>query len=108
MQLLTPSVFARIRQKGCSALPLRRSEALAKTEAGKSHMQGRATASQSTLPEPRPLDIRIVMAGLAFILRVLPLVFEGPTPAFCPLQSIEFIGYSACLICGVAPRSTLS
>ena len=57
-----------------------------KPRPGQSHMQGRATASQSTLPEPRPLDIRIVMAGLAFILRVLPPVFEGPTPGFSALS----------------------
>jgi hypothetical protein len=42
-------------------------------------------------------DIRIVIAGLRFKLRVLPLVFW-------PLQPIDFIGYSARLICGVAPR----
>jgi hypothetical protein len=44
-------------------------------------------------------DIRIVMAGLRFILRVLPLVFW-------PLQTIDFIGYSACLICGVGLRAS--
>jgi hypothetical protein len=42
------------------------------------------------------------MAGLRFIERIpTPGVFEGPTPGFLPLQAIEVVGYSACLICGV-------
>ena len=39
-------------------------------------------------------DIRIVDGSSRFILRVLPL-------AFLPLQTIDFIGYSGCLICGM-------
>jgi hypothetical protein len=44
--------------------------------------------------------------GFGWQLRALPLVFEGPTPGFWPLQPIEFIGYSSWHYCGMALGST--